>query len=265
VTDVPLTIRQHLLVRAALPAVERHARHVIWRWPGLVDADDLRSVGKLALYDAVTRFDETLEVPFDDFASMRVYGAMLDTVRRESRDVRRRLTIERETVRFLETYDDDYNILHHDDDELHRRLDTFKGSVLAVAFAAALEEALAEANEDAVDEQEDLARAMTKLGEAVAQLDRRDQGVLKWLVVDRLDLQGIAEKLGSRHKTTAWRRVQLVLKRLREYLLGQGITRAPRPRSIDPERPGARMQDWLPPDLALTRPAGTSGSRSTAP
>ena len=252
--EVPLTIAQHLLVRNAMSVVERNAQRVAWDWDMKADLDDLRSIGKLALYRAVVRFDPTVGVPFAEFAALRVYGAMLDTVRRDARKERLRLAVEREVTRFTEYYTDDFNILQHDDPELQRRLTTFKESVLAVAYAAGLEETLSSAAEDDLADSEETARALASLGEAVAKLERTDQHVLSLLVCHKLDLQDIADELGIRHKTAAWRRVQLVLKRLREHLLARGVTRAP-PR-IRVNVPSTHLEDWLPPDLAAKRRQG---------
>jgi RNA polymerase sigma factor for flagellar operon FliA len=250
--EVPLTIAQHLLVRNAMSLVERNAQRVAWDWDMNADLDDLRSIGKLALYRAVVRFDPAVGVPFAEFAALRVYGAMLDTVRRDGRKERLRLAVEREVTRLTEYYTDDFDILQHDDPELQRRLNTFKDSVLAVAYAAGLEETLSSAAEDHLADGEEGARALASLGEAVAKLERTDQQVLSLLVCHKLDLQEIASELGIRHKTAAWRRVQLVLKRLREHLLARGVVRAPPP--IRADLPSARLQDWLPPDLAAKRP-----------
>lgn len=248
----PLTIAQHLLVRHAMPAVERQARRVAWKWNKQDDFEDLCTVGKLALYDAVTRFDEAMGVPLAEFASLRVYGAMLNTVVGETDDERMRLLVEREVTRYTEYYHDDFNILLDDDAKLQQQLKTFEECVLAVAFAAGIEEIRCRAAEDHVANRQESARAIASLGEAVAKLERADQIVLSLLVCHKLDLQEIAVELGLRHKTSAWRRVQYVLKRLREHLLAQGITRAPPPIGVG--RPGGRLDEWLPPDLAAKRP-----------
>lgn len=258
---VPLTIGQHLLVRQAMPAVERQARRVAWSWDKQDDFDDLCTIGKLALYKAVVRFDETMEIPFAEFAAIRVYGAMLDSIHRESRKERLQLAVEREVTRFTEYYTDDFDILQHDDPELQRRLTTFKESVLAVAYAAGLEELRVGAANDELADREEAARAFAALGAAVAKLDRNEQHVLSLLVCHKLDLQEIADELGIRHKTAAWRRVQHVLKRLREHLLAQGVTRAPPATGASPA--GARAADWLPPELAAQRPQ--FAKKGTAP
>ena len=161
--EVPLTIAQHLLVRNAMSLVERNAQRVAWDWDMKADLDDLRSIGKLALYRAVVRFDPAVGVPFAEFAALRVYGAMLDTVRRDARKERLRLAVEREVTRFTEYYTDDFDILQHDDPELQRRLNTFKDSVLAVAYAAGLEETLSSAAEDNLADSEEGARALASL------------------------------------------------------------------------------------------------------
>ena len=161
----------------------------------------------------------------------------------------------RQVTRYTEYYHDDFNILLHDDAGLQKRLEAFKEAVLAVAFAAGIEETRCRAAEDHVANHQESTRAIAALRDAVASLERADQNVLVLLVCKKLDLQGIADEPGLRHKTSAWRRVQYVLKRLREHLLAQGITRAPPPATI--ETGDAGIEEWLPPDLVAMRPRRT--------
>jgi RNA polymerase sigma factor FliA len=244
----PLTIAQHRLVRDAMPVVELRAKQVLRKWPHPIEAEDLHTIGKLALYAAVRRFDPKVGVDFEGFASLRVYGAMLDALQAETKDERIWLAVERARARITEQYTDDFNLLHHDDEELWRRLDKFKEQVLAVAFAAGVEEAQRATAEDAVADRREYARAMAALGEAVARLEPPEQDILGFLFCDGLTLEELAAWI-DRTKTIAWRRVQGVLERLRKSLLRSGMSRAPRP--IDLETSG--LADWLPPRLAAKR------------
>lgn len=49
-----------------------------------VEFDDLLSAGREGLLDAARRFDETRGVPFRAFANLRVRGAVIDSIRRQS-------------------------------------------------------------------------------------------------------------------------------------------------------------------------------------
>lgn len=49
-----------------------------------VDPDDLRSAGREGLLQAARSFDPTQGVPFRRWANLRIHGAMLDFVRRQS-------------------------------------------------------------------------------------------------------------------------------------------------------------------------------------
>jgi RNA polymerase sigma factor FliA len=244
----PLTIAQHGLVRDAMHVIEVRAKQILREWPHQVEAGDLHTVGKLALYDAVSRFDPKLGVELGAFASLRVYGAMLDTIQAETKDDRIRLAVERVRARSTEYYTDDFNLLHHDDEELRRRLDKFKEHVLAVAFTAGLEEAQHATAQDPIAERQEYARAMAALRNAVAGLEPPEQDFLASLFCDGLTLEELAAQL-DRTKTIAWRRVQGILERLRKSLLRSGVKRAPRPVDLDT----SGLDDWLPPRLAAQR------------
>ena len=248
--EVPLTIAQHLLVRNAMSLVERNAQRVAWDWDMKSDLDDPRSIGKLALYQAVVRFDLAVGVPFSEFAALRVYGATLDTVRRDARQERVRLAVERKVSRFTEYCTDDFDILQHDDPELQRRLDTFKDSVLAVAYAAGLEETLFNAAENHLADSEETARALASLGEAMTKLERADQHVPSLLVCHKLDLQEIENELGIRHKQQRGGESSSSSS-ASGITCSRGIMPAPPPIRDTP--PGAHLKDWLPPNLAAKR------------
>lgn len=64
--------------------VEMIARQMRRQLGPHVDLDDLRSAGREGLLQAARNFDESLEVPFRRWANLRIKGAMLDFVRRQS-------------------------------------------------------------------------------------------------------------------------------------------------------------------------------------
>ena len=67
------------------PLVQRLARQMMAKVPPSVEIDDLIQVGMVGLSDALSRFDATLGVQFETFATQRVRGAMLDELRSNDR------------------------------------------------------------------------------------------------------------------------------------------------------------------------------------
>jgi RNA polymerase sigma factor for flagellar operon FliA len=61
--------------------------------PVYIELEDLEHAGILGLFDAVSRYDESKQVSFQNYAKHRIRGAMLDSLREQdwaSRDTRRR-------------------------------------------------------------------------------------------------------------------------------------------------------------------------------
>lgn len=79
--------RSTTLLRTHASLIDQWARAISARTG--VDADDLWSVGALALIDAVDRFDDSRGAKLQTFLAHRVRGAMLDEVRRFDRLPRR--------------------------------------------------------------------------------------------------------------------------------------------------------------------------------
>ena len=62
--------------------VEQMVKAVHPRFPSNVEKDDLFSYGVLGLIDAINKFDASKGVKFETYASSRIYGAMIDELRR---------------------------------------------------------------------------------------------------------------------------------------------------------------------------------------
>src|SRR3954466_2859224 len=69
------------LIEQHLPLVNHVVLQVAVRFPKYVDRRELARAGALGLVEAARRFDESRGVPFDRFASRRIRGAILDSVR----------------------------------------------------------------------------------------------------------------------------------------------------------------------------------------
>jgi RNA polymerase sigma factor for flagellar operon FliA len=236
-----LTVVQHLLVRRALPLVEELAKDEHARYRGLVELDDLRSAGKLALYAAALRFDEAFGVDFEQFARWRVYGALLRAVRHEAVHARVKRAARHTMARLLAYYTDDYDLIRDDDAELQRRLDKFCDNLAGVMFAGGIEEVTRRQPDVAYVEREEYARAIAMLQEVVADLDAPEERMLTLLFREELSLHEVAERLGISYQA-AWCRNTRLLKRLRDKLARLGLSQAPEPI-------GARLPGTGPPRL----------------
>jgi RNA polymerase sigma factor (sigma-70 family) len=63
-------------------AVNHYRRRIPQAAQGVIDSEELHSIGELALVEASERYDATRGLPFGAFAYIRVRGAMLDAIRK---------------------------------------------------------------------------------------------------------------------------------------------------------------------------------------
>lgn len=87
------------------PLVQKLARQMMAKLPASVEIDDLIQVGMLGLNEALSRFDASLGIQFETFATQRVRGAMLDELRstdRLGRDARQQMRAVEAAVQRLE-------------------------------------------------------------------------------------------------------------------------------------------------------------------
>jgi len=73
-----------------LPLVKKVVSRIECRDPSM-DGDDLYSIGVMGLMDAVERFDESKNIPFEAYAAIRIKGAVMDELRRAGRVSRDRM------------------------------------------------------------------------------------------------------------------------------------------------------------------------------
>jgi Sigma-70 region 2 len=74
--------RRQRLVEEAVPLVEKIARKVA-AFAGARWLEDLRSEGRLGAVQAAAAYDLASDVPFAGFAWPRIFGAMIDYLRRQ--------------------------------------------------------------------------------------------------------------------------------------------------------------------------------------
>lgn len=93
------------IIAAHMPLVDYHVQRIGATLPLSVDRDDLRSQGMIGLYDALVKFDHRRDLKFYTYASFRVRGAMLDSLRKEDwlpRSSREKAKMIEETTERLE-------------------------------------------------------------------------------------------------------------------------------------------------------------------
>jgi RNA polymerase sigma factor for flagellar operon FliA len=81
--------RRQQLIEQHVHLVEPAVRRIAAGFPRFVDRDELISAGHLGLAEAATTFDFDRGVPFAPFASRRITGAVLDSVRNDDWTPRR--------------------------------------------------------------------------------------------------------------------------------------------------------------------------------
>jgi RNA polymerase sigma factor for flagellar operon FliA len=230
-----LTIHQHGLVSRALHVVDEEAAKLRARFGDLVDANDLKSKGKLALYQCARRFDRQRCRSFEGYARFRVRGAMLDHVARETISARVRRKIERASAERVADYHDDYDVLRDDRSEMQRRLDLMCAREAAAAYLAGAEQARHEAGHDP-EAAAEYAETIAALDTVVTPLSEDERTLLDLLYASDFNLEQAAAELGV-VKETAWRRIHRLLERLRIALVALGVTQAPEPMSHPSVRP----------------------------
>lgn len=72
------------LVTKFIPLVKYIASRVIIGKSKYIDYEDLVGYGMLGLMDAIKKFDETKGMKFSTYASIRIKGAMIDQIRKDS-------------------------------------------------------------------------------------------------------------------------------------------------------------------------------------
>lgn len=66
------------LIESGVPLVERAARQVCRKMGRMVEFEDVRQIGIVALVEAAHRFDPSRQVPFEIWAARRVRGGIVD-------------------------------------------------------------------------------------------------------------------------------------------------------------------------------------------
>ncbi len=234
--ETPLTIKQHMLVKEALFVVEDEAVNVGWMLdlpPKHDRVDDFRSIGKLALYDAVRAYDEA-RGKFPPFGRWRVRGALLRSVKRERRAERIEIAMAIAVANHMADYQwDKWSVLDTDEEKAEAHLGKVCEAAAVVMFVAGAEEARREAEEDPVAARQEYERTLAVLKELVLALKPDERELLNLLFGCGFEQREAAERLGV-HKDTVWLRLRRLLAKLQHELRMREIVEAPCPRNDVP-------------------------------
>jgi RNA polymerase sigma factor for flagellar operon FliA len=78
------SLQQNEQVAEHLPLVKKIALHLLARLPASVELDDLQQAGLLGLLSAVRSYSPDQGASFNTYAGIRIKGAMLDELRKQS-------------------------------------------------------------------------------------------------------------------------------------------------------------------------------------
>lgn len=286
------------LVLTHLPLVGHIARETASRLPRHLDTDDLVGAGALALVQAAQAFDPELGVPFGRFASTRIRGAMIDSMR--SRDWATRSL--RSRARMISEVGESLTAVLHrapTEEEIatasglsleevrSTRSGTDRAALLSLDPVTGSEDGLAATVADTnprPDEALVAAERMGYLRDALAELPARQRQVVTQYYLDQRPLTEIAEELGVTQSRASQLRAE-GLDLLREALTlllhvdaraGEGASvhtgvgaRSPEgmpagsPRAVPAPRP-MPAPDVVPAAPAATAPDGVRARRRAA-
>lgn len=204
---------QDELVTRHAPLVKRIAYHLMSRLPPSVQADDLIQAGMIGLLEASRNYDPSQGASFENYAGIRIRGAMLDEIRRTDwtpRSVHRKARQVAEAVREIENQkgrdardNEVAALLGISLDEYHKILQDATGCrVFSFEDPAALgsgdDDDMAAGIEAPNQPLENLQTAdfQRALSEAIAGLPERERLVMALYYDEEMNLREIGEVLG---------------------------------------------------------------------
>jgi RNA polymerase sigma factor for flagellar operon FliA len=176
----------------------------------LVELDDLRAAGREGLLAAARRYDPKRDVPFRAFASVRIRGAVLDTVRRMAPLPRRAYERIEGLVAAWLVSEGDAELVFRDEgrprdaaSEEEALRGALGGAATAVAAAMFARGAYSAANEVGDDGASDPERALAR-AEILAEIEQAlnrdfpqaEANILRLYYFDGLTIEAAAERMG---------------------------------------------------------------------
>lgn len=187
------------VVRTWAHLIDRVARRIAARTANTVQPGDLWSVGALGLIDAYHRFDNTRAVKFESFAEHRIRGAMIDELR-EMDHLPRRMRAEADKLRKGRAHLGNTLGREPTSDELAAHLGMSVEEVdaleaLAQPAAPLAAEFQLQSLDSLQDERLDYAERVSRMTNAIEQLNPRLQTLLSLHYVEGLTYKEIAQAL----------------------------------------------------------------------
>ncbi|MGO0121715.1 sigma-70 family RNA polymerase sigma factor [Desulfothermobacter acidiphilus] len=232
------TSSQEELVQRYLPLVKYLVGRMAVRLPSWVSLEDIEGAGIMGLLSAMERFDPSQGVEFEAYAGYRIWGAMMDEVRRWARFSRRTWQQMQALLQVQERWEREKGCRPKTEeaarelgwepeqvDRIGRYFAAFNSLSLeearSVEGRSSWEEFLADPSGndplEEVLEREDL----EVLAAAVGRLEERLQLVLSLYYQEGLTLREIGEVLGISESRVCQLHTR-ALARLREFLTGGG-------------------------------------------
>lgn len=217
--------RSEMVVRN-LYLVKMTALRLMGRLPDHITYDELFSSGVVGLIDAVDKYDPSYEIPFEQYALIRIRGSMIDDIRSKDvvpRGVRSKLKNIELVVEKLEQrlgrYPEDEEVANElgiDISEYYQFLDGLKGISLSCSFEDLLEsgqhpECLASDAEDPVQSVY-INEIKNMLVQAIKRLPEREQLVLSLYYYEELTMKEIGEILGYTESRISQLHTSIILK-----------------------------------------------------
>lgn len=174
------------------------------------DHDDLVNIGIIGLMKAIEKYNESLNVPFINYAYMRIKGAIIDEIRKTSR-------VSRNKIKAVNAYYDAINTLQHqllrtptekeimaemaiDTNELKKIYETVHQLADVSLDDVLFEDSSGEANLQGLmtdtksvssDEQLIKKEQLQFMEEAVKQLSEREQQILQLIYFEELSMKEV--------------------------------------------------------------------------
>lgn len=228
-----LTAPQQSLVAEGAAWIPRLAKKIGLRYGMLVSAVDLEGFGLEGLIAAAQAFDPTHGASFYTFGFYRARGAMLDAVRKEARERKKRAIIALEVAASdrLSRFQDAVSPLEDTQELATRRLQTFTSDLAATMFVSYAAELARGADERAIEAEEHQA-AIASLKHAMGTLPPREQALVRLHYLEGRTLRDVAGELKVSYASVR-RYHDRVVAQLGQALRAAGVEGAPPTKGAD--------------------------------
>lgn len=221
------TPAQEALVRRALHLLEKRPRYYARKYDGLLDVEAAAGAAKIALMEAVHRYDPALDEQFEGYAKRCIDGRILDLVRILSGRRRIERAMDRAAAAHGGLGRSAYDVLQDSDEKLEAlAVDASAGTIGVMLVGGALEAERAAAEGEDPEVVAAFAQVIGALVEGAARLSEDERDAMVAVHLDGMTLEAAAEALGATFKQVRGRlaRGQGKLKRA---LLRRGIKEMP--------------------------------------